>query len=98
MSALNPPLKQGQVQYLYRHAIGGFFEFPTENARKLIPPFMSPVEPHHGQSCEHQARDEQATLHDDFPLWSAVQWKDIAADAQTERRSGAGPVRNLLDG
>jgi hypothetical protein len=43
-------LKPGQVQYLYRHAIGGFFEFPTENARKLIPPFMSPVEPHHGQS------------------------------------------------
>ena len=46
MSALKP----GQVQYLYRHAIGGFFEFPTENARKLIPSFMSPVEPHHGQS------------------------------------------------
>ena len=46
MSALKP----GQVQYLYRHAIGGFFEFPTENARQLIPSFMSPVEPHHGQS------------------------------------------------
>ncbi|MSO48568.1 MAG: hypothetical protein EXQ49_01490 [Acidobacteria bacterium] len=43
-------LKPGQVRYLYRHAIGGFFEFPTENARKLIPTFMSPVEPHHGQS------------------------------------------------
>lgn len=43
-------LKPGQVQYQFRHAIGGFFEFPTENARKLIPPFMSPVEPHHGQS------------------------------------------------
>lgn len=43
-------LKPGQVQYLYRHAIGGFFEFPTENARQLIPSFMTPVEPHHGQS------------------------------------------------
>jgi hypothetical protein len=43
-------LKPGQVQYQFRHAIGGFFEFPTENARKLIPPSMSPVEPHHGQS------------------------------------------------
>jgi hypothetical protein len=43
-------LKPGQVRYLYRHAIGGFFEFPTENARKLLPPHMSPVEPHHGQS------------------------------------------------
>ncbi len=50
MSALKPQLKQGQVQYEYRHAIGGFFEFPTENARKLIPSFMTPVEPHHGQS------------------------------------------------
>jgi len=43
-------LKPGQVRYEYRHAIGGFFEFPTENARKLIPSFMTPVEPHHGQS------------------------------------------------
>jgi hypothetical protein len=43
-------LKPGQVQYQFRHAIGGFFEFPTENARKLLPPFLHPVEPHHGQS------------------------------------------------
>jgi len=43
-------LKPGQVRYEYRHAIGGFFEFPTENARKLIPSFITPVEPHHGQS------------------------------------------------
>lgn len=43
-------LKPGQVQYAYRHAIGGFFEFPTDNARKLLPPFLHPVEPHHGQS------------------------------------------------
>lgn len=40
----------GQVQYAYRHAIGGFFEFPTENARQLLPPHLHPVEPHHGQS------------------------------------------------
>jgi len=43
-------LKPGQVQYQFRHAIGGFFEFPTENARKLLPPFLHSVEPHHGQS------------------------------------------------
>jgi hypothetical protein len=43
-------LKPGEVQYQYRHAIGGVFEFPTENARKLLPPFLSPVEMHHGQS------------------------------------------------
>lgn len=42
-------LKPGEVQYQYRHAIGGFFEFPIENARKLLPPFMSPIELHHGQ-------------------------------------------------
>ncbi len=38
------------MQYQFRHAIGGFFEFPTEHARKLLPPFLYPVEPHHGQS------------------------------------------------
>lgn len=43
-------MKPGQVQYAYRHAIGGFFEFPTENARKLLPAHLHPVEPHHGQS------------------------------------------------
>src|ERR1035437_135900 len=38
------------VQYHFRHAIGGFFEFPTANARKILPPHLHPVEPHHGQS------------------------------------------------
>ena len=38
------------VQYHFRHAIGGFFEFPTENARRILPPHLQPVEPHHGQS------------------------------------------------
>jgi hypothetical protein len=27
--------------------------------------------------------------------WFAIQWKDIASSAQTERRGGAGPVRSL---
>ena len=40
----------GTVQYHFRHAIGGFFEFPTANARKILPPHLHPVEPHHGQS------------------------------------------------
>ncbi len=43
-------LKPGEVQYEFGHAIGGFFEFPTENARKLLPAHLHPVEPHHGQS------------------------------------------------
>lgn len=43
-------LKPGQVQYQFRHAIGGFFEFPTENAKQLLPAHLHPVEPHHGQS------------------------------------------------
>jgi hypothetical protein len=38
------------VKYHFRHAIGGFFEFPTANARKILPPHLHPVEPHHGQS------------------------------------------------
>jgi hypothetical protein len=43
-------VKPGFVQYHFRHAIGGFFEFPTANAKELLPSFMHPVEPHHGQS------------------------------------------------
>jgi len=30
--------------------------------------------------------------------WFAIRWKDIASSAQTERRVGAGPVRDFLDG
>jgi hypothetical protein len=40
----------GFVEYRFRHAIGGFFEFPTENARAILPPSLHPIEPHHGQS------------------------------------------------
>ncbi|MGQ0713908.1 MAG: hypothetical protein ACT4PJ_09250 [Gemmatimonadaceae bacterium] len=40
----------GFVQYHYRDAIGGFFEFPTENARALLPQDLQPIEPHHGSS------------------------------------------------
>src|SRR4029450_11651845 len=29
-------------------------------------------------------------------VWSAVHWRDIATSAQTERRSGAGPVGACL--
>lgn len=42
--------KKEFVQYHFKHAIGGFFEFPTVNARKILPPHLHPVEPHHGQS------------------------------------------------
>jgi hypothetical protein len=38
------------VQYHYRDAIGGFFEFPTENARAILPADLQPIEPHHGSS------------------------------------------------
>jgi hypothetical protein len=43
-------IKDGHVQYHFRDAIGGFFEFPTENARQLLPPDLQPIEPHHGSS------------------------------------------------
>jgi hypothetical protein len=38
------------VRYHFRDAIGGFFEFPTENARAILPSDMQPIEPHHGSS------------------------------------------------
>ncbi len=38
------------TRYGYRHAISGFFEFPTENAKRLLPPHLEPVEVHHGTS------------------------------------------------
>jgi hypothetical protein len=39
-----------KTRYGYRDAISGFFEFPTENARKILPPHLEPVELHHGAS------------------------------------------------
>jgi hypothetical protein len=38
------------TRYGYRHAINGFFEFPTENARRVLPRGIEPVEVHHGSS------------------------------------------------
>ena len=39
-----------KTQYGYHDAISGFFEFPTENARRILPPHLEPVELHHGTS------------------------------------------------
>ena len=38
------------IRYGFKHAISGFFEFPTENARALVPRPLEPVELHHGSS------------------------------------------------
>ena len=38
------------TRYGYGNAINGFFEFPTENARRVLPRGMEPVEVHHGSS------------------------------------------------
>ena len=38
------------TRYGYRDAISGFFEFPTDNARRILPKGMEPIEPHHGTS------------------------------------------------
>jgi hypothetical protein len=38
------------TRYGYANAISGFFEFPTENARRILPPHLEPVELHHGTS------------------------------------------------
>jgi hypothetical protein len=40
----------GKTRYSFRNAINGFFEFPTENARRILPASLEPVEPHHGTS------------------------------------------------
>jgi hypothetical protein len=40
----------GLTRYGYKHAISGFFEFPTENARRILPSHLEPVELHHGTS------------------------------------------------
>jgi len=39
-----------RTRYGYRDAISGFFEFPTENARRILPAHLEPVELHHGTS------------------------------------------------
>lgn len=38
------------TRYGYRDAISGFFEFPTDNARRILPRGFEPIEPHHGTS------------------------------------------------
>jgi hypothetical protein len=40
----------GKTRYGYRNAISGFFEFPTDNARRILPGHLEPVELHHGTS------------------------------------------------
>jgi hypothetical protein len=39
-----------KTQYGYADAISGFFEFPTENARRILPSHLEPIELHHGTS------------------------------------------------
>ena len=39
-----------KTRYGYSNAISGFFEFPTENARRILPSHLEPVEVHHGTS------------------------------------------------
>jgi hypothetical protein len=41
---------QGLTRYGFSQAASGFFEFPTENARRILPPHIEPVELHHGSS------------------------------------------------
>jgi hypothetical protein len=40
----------GLTRYGYRDAINGLFEFPTDNARRILPKGFEPVELHHGTS------------------------------------------------
>jgi hypothetical protein len=38
------------ITYYFADVVNGLFEFPTENARAIIPPELQPVELHHGSS------------------------------------------------
>jgi hypothetical protein len=38
------------TRYGYSNAISGFFEFPTDNAKRILPHHLEPVEVHHGTS------------------------------------------------
>jgi hypothetical protein len=49
-ASVRPNAPGDSRRYMYRDAINGFFEFPTANARALLPPGLQPVEPHHGLS------------------------------------------------
>jgi hypothetical protein len=40
----------GLTRYGYKNAINGFFEFPTDNARRILPKHLEPAELHHGSS------------------------------------------------
>lgn len=39
-----------KTRYGFSDGINGFFEFPTENARRILPSHLEPVELHHGSS------------------------------------------------
>ena len=43
-------MTDGKTRYSFRNAINGFFEFPTDNARRILPSHLEPVELHHGTS------------------------------------------------
>jgi hypothetical protein len=38
------------MEYRFSDILSGYFEFPTENARRLLPPHLEPIELHHGSS------------------------------------------------
>ena len=76
-------LKPEEVQYEFRHAIGGFFEFPTENARRLLPPHLHPVEPHHGQSV-------LSVMAFDFTGSSTGPYGELVLSVHVAPRIGAG--------
>jgi hypothetical protein len=38
------------MELAYSDIISGYFEFPTDNARRLLPPHLEPFELHHGSS------------------------------------------------
>jgi len=43
-------VNDGKTRYSFANAVNGFFEFPTENAKRILPAHIEPFELHHGSS------------------------------------------------
>ena len=41
---------QGYTYYGFKNCVGGFFEMPTSDARKLLPKHLEPLEMQHERS------------------------------------------------
>ena len=43
-------MTDGKTRYAFAHAVNAFFELPTDDAKRILPAHLEPVELHHGTS------------------------------------------------